>query len=165
MIRWLNIGCGHFFREGWVNLDKFKEGRVDMLADLEQGLPFKDETFDYVYASHVLEHVHDVTGLIRDVHRVLKEGGIFEIYVPYGFTSSLFHVRYFFLDSMDGVVKFKVPLEFCGFEPKLLFKKMKQELTTFGIPGWWHLNHHFSIYIANLPLWKRKEIHWVLEKV
>ena len=164
-LRWLNIGSGFLYREGWLNLDKFNDDKIDILANLENGLPFKDGTIDYIYASHVLEHVVRSSDLIIDVHRVLKKGGIFEIYVPYGVTASLFHVRYFFLDSMDGIVKFKNPIEYDGFEPKPLFKKLKQETTKFGIPFWWHLNHHFGIYIAHLPLWKRKEIHWILEKI
>jgi SAM-dependent methyltransferase len=45
---------------------------------------FEDNTYDLVFASHVLEHVpwyRTVTAL-QEVFRVLKPGGEFEVYVP-----------------------------------------------------------------------------------
>jgi predicted SAM-dependent methyltransferase len=164
MKQWLNIGCGHDYREGWINLDCFDNSNIEVLADLEKPLPFGNETLDYVYASHVLEHITNVTRLIWEVHRVLKTGGIFEIYVPYGFTSSLFHVRYFFLDSMDAFVWRDYDLD-KGFESRGLFRKIEQKITKFRVPGWWHLNQYYGIYIANLPLGRKAEIHWILERI
>ena len=151
-VNWLNIGSGFLYREGWVNVDKFKEDRVDILADLEHGLPFDDDTFDYVYASHVLEHIVNCADLIKDVHRVLKKGGIFEVYVPYGITASLYHVRFFFPNTMNVFIKFKVDLTRHTFEgsSEPLFKKVKLETTEYAIPFAWHLNHYFktaSLYL------------------
>jgi ubiquinone/menaquinone biosynthesis C-methylase UbiE len=50
----------------------------------EQRLPFDDNTFDEVYASHVLEHVpwYNTVIALRDVHRILKPGGLAEFWVP-----------------------------------------------------------------------------------
>jgi ubiquinone/menaquinone biosynthesis C-methylase UbiE len=47
-------------------------------------LPVPSDTYDLVFASHVLEHIpwyRAVAGL-REVHRILKPGGEFEVYVP-----------------------------------------------------------------------------------
>jgi SAM-dependent methyltransferase len=52
--------------------------------DLTYGVPFKDGTVDFLYASHLLEHLHrdEAERLVRDGYRTLKPGGIFRIGVP-----------------------------------------------------------------------------------
>lgn len=47
-------------------------------------LPFPDNTFDEVYASHVLEHIPwtRTVNALKEAHRVLKPGGLLEIWVP-----------------------------------------------------------------------------------
>lgn len=52
--------------------------------NLEYGLPFPDESVDYIYASHVIEHFYsDVCdGVLRDAYRVLKKGGRIRVCVP-----------------------------------------------------------------------------------
>ena len=46
--------------------------------------PFDDETFDFVYSSHMLEHLCPTNAkhCLREIHRVLKSGGIVRIVVP-----------------------------------------------------------------------------------
>ena len=39
-------------------------------------LPFKDNEFDFVYASHVIEHVDDVSYFIKEIQRISKLGYI-----------------------------------------------------------------------------------------
>lgn len=38
--------------------------------------------FDYVVASHVIEHVPDLIGWLREIHAVLKPGGILTLAIP-----------------------------------------------------------------------------------
>ena len=46
-------------------------------------LPFKDESFDKIICSEVLEHIPDYLMVIQEIHRVLKTGGIAGIsYLP-----------------------------------------------------------------------------------
>lgn len=40
-----------------------------------QSFPFADDEFDYVYTSHVLEHVTDLEGFLSETGRVLCPGG------------------------------------------------------------------------------------------
>jgi SAM-dependent methyltransferase len=49
---------------------------VDKLAALE------DDSQDFVIASHILEHLADPIGMIDEMHRVLKPGGIALILLP-----------------------------------------------------------------------------------
>jgi len=45
-------------------------------------LSFNDNTFDIVFASHVLEHIEEDQKAMREVYRVLKPGGIAILQVP-----------------------------------------------------------------------------------
>lgn len=45
-------------------------------------LPFSDNFFDVVVIADVLEHLIDPGKAVREIHRVLKGGGIFHFYVP-----------------------------------------------------------------------------------
>jgi SAM-dependent methyltransferase len=45
-------------------------------------LPFRDESFDCVIASEILEHLHDDEQSLREIRRVLKPGGILAVTVP-----------------------------------------------------------------------------------
>lgn len=47
-----------------------------------ESLPFEDETFDAIIASHVIEHVNDQLSLMREIFRTLKIGGIVYIECP-----------------------------------------------------------------------------------
>lgn len=39
-------------------------------------LPFEDDTFDIVYCHQVLQHVNDPVGILREMRRVAKPGGL-----------------------------------------------------------------------------------------
>jgi SAM-dependent methyltransferase len=54
-------------------------------ADVEEGLPFDDATFDIVVAGELLEHLADPAGAVANVHRVLRPGGRFVGSVPNAF--------------------------------------------------------------------------------
>lgn len=45
-------------------------------------LPFRDATFDILTAKHTLEHVNSPTTAMKEIHRVLKPGGVAFIVVP-----------------------------------------------------------------------------------
>ncbi len=50
-------------------------GRPLILATVES-LPFKEKTFDYVYASHVLEHTKDPPAACKELMRIARAGYI-----------------------------------------------------------------------------------------
>jgi len=84
----LNVGCGGDKKpkeEGWINIDVRKEANPDIIVDIEKcSLPFKDETFDYILAKDVVEHVswRKTQELLKEFAGVLKKGGKIYIQVP-----------------------------------------------------------------------------------
>lgn len=54
---------------------------LDVLSDCTY-LPFKDNSFDVVYASHLLEHVEDRSNALREMKRVLDPDGDIYVIVP-----------------------------------------------------------------------------------
>lgn len=46
------------------------------VADLDEGLPFASESYDVVHANQVLEHVRRTDVFLREIHRVLRPGGL-----------------------------------------------------------------------------------------
>ena len=53
------------------------------LIDSESRIPFPDGSFDVCFCSEVIEHLFDVAGFIREVHRVLVKDGLFVLTAPY----------------------------------------------------------------------------------
>jgi len=52
--------------------------------NLEYGIPLPDKWADFVYSSHLLEHLNKKKGetLIKEIFRILKPGGLVRIIVP-----------------------------------------------------------------------------------
>ncbi len=65
-----------------ARLDSIPDNIV--VCDLARGIPFADSSADAVYHSHLLEHLDRPVALrfMREVHRVLKPGGVQRIVVP-----------------------------------------------------------------------------------
>lgn len=109
----LNLGCGPGPQAtGWVHVDGSWNARMSkfgfvrrglaafrivpsetasldwipgvVTTDLRRPLPFGSGLFECVYASHVLEHLHDEEArrLLLECHRVLRPEGIIRLVVP-----------------------------------------------------------------------------------
>lgn len=75
----IDIGCGEDpLTPSAVRWDKTL-GSGD--ATLMEGVP--DNSYDYLYASHVLEHLTDYEQAIRNWWRILKPGGWLIVVVPH----------------------------------------------------------------------------------
>lgn len=59
----------------------FKKRRSDLQLDIQK-IPLEDNCFDYIWCSHVLEHVKDDQKALRELYRVLKPGGTAIILIP-----------------------------------------------------------------------------------
>lgn len=82
-LKYLHIGCGdNVLPKPFINIDsRKKKGVLNLKA---YPLKFKDNSFDLVYASHILEHFNKVKVLkvLKEWVRVLKPGGVLRISVP-----------------------------------------------------------------------------------
>ena len=79
----LNLGCGHDIRDGYVNVDIVRLGGVNLIADLNNFLPFKNNTIDEIIIINTLEHLENGVKAIEEIHRILKPGGKVLIRVPH----------------------------------------------------------------------------------
>ncbi|MEM8828129.1 MAG: methyltransferase domain-containing protein [Cyanobacteria bacterium P01_G01_bin.19] len=83
----LHFAPEDFFRNYFANkFGKYETAdlymtNVDHQVDL-QNLPFSDRSYDFVFASHVLEHIPDDRQAIAEISRILKPGGIAVLPVP-----------------------------------------------------------------------------------
>ncbi len=63
------------------------KGLNAIVSDVDgDGLKFPDNSFDFVWAGDVLEHVFDPIGMLSEIHRVLKPGGSILLTSPNDFT-------------------------------------------------------------------------------
>jgi SAM-dependent methyltransferase len=89
-LRKLNIGCGAFKIEGYLNLDVDPRSRPDVVHNLNEfPYPFSTASFEMIEANHILEHLNDPFEVMRELHRLLVKNGVLLIRVPHfsrGFT-------------------------------------------------------------------------------
>ncbi len=83
-MKYLNLGCGSRYLDGWMNLDISPVSPDVQACDLLNGLPFSDNTFDFLYHSHLLEHIPKakVADVLIECCRVLKPGCVVRVVVP-----------------------------------------------------------------------------------
>ena len=87
----LDIGCGlergkyksQTPNDKVIGLDIEKLPGVDVVADIEKGLPFSDNEFDVVVCNYVLEQIKNFFFVMQEIHRILKPHGVVKIRVPF----------------------------------------------------------------------------------
>lgn len=82
----LNLGCGarYIKTAAWYNADAQPAPPHVHEIDLYGGLPFPDNSFDFIYSSHVLDHF-DLTiaaFILGEIRRCLRPAGIARIVLP-----------------------------------------------------------------------------------
>ncbi len=85
--RGLDLGCGncklysHFI--GVDNGHHFGTDGADVVLDCEKLDLFASEALDFVFSSHLLEHITDYKAALQEWWRVLKPGGHLVVYLPH----------------------------------------------------------------------------------
>jgi SAM-dependent methyltransferase len=70
-----------------------RHAQADVIHDLgEFPYPFDDNRFEEIYVDNVIEHLDDVVRTMEEIHRILQNGGLVKIIVPY------FRSRWAFID-------------------------------------------------------------------
>lgn len=69
---------------GFETVNIIKTGNTDYVADVSKKFPFKDNSFDRVYASHIFEHIvwYKVDEVFKNLNKIVKKGGYVDIWVP-----------------------------------------------------------------------------------
>lgn len=78
----LNIGSGGTKKDGFVSIDKY-----NVNADIQKDCwdtGFEDNTVDYIYSSHMIEHIEPEMFIesLRHWRMILKKGGTLELLCP-----------------------------------------------------------------------------------
>ena len=104
----LNLGCGLDAPSDWINIDASFTMRLSKITplykilckiggikqipwpknikiiDVKKGLPFKDNSVDAIFSSHMIEHLYheDAKFVVEECYRCLREGGVIRLIVP-----------------------------------------------------------------------------------
>jgi len=122
----LHVGCGDVYFDGWVNIDR-EPGKSDLQVDLRSVFPYENDSVDYIYSEHVIEHftVEEGLHILSECRRVLRKGGVLRIATP---DLTYVVLRYFFLwKHQDWIKTF-------GFE----WIRTKAEMLNIGMRSWGH---------------------------
>jgi 2-polyprenyl-3-methyl-5-hydroxy-6-metoxy-1,4-benzoquinol methylase len=90
----VGVGMGRLLKD-YRELDKYgmdistsyinyaQESNINCCISLVEDMPYKNDFFDIVTCTDVLEHVLDLYSAVKNILRVLKPGGILIVRVPY----------------------------------------------------------------------------------
>jgi predicted SAM-dependent methyltransferase len=75
-MRKVHLGCGQRSYDEWENYDRN--------VDMTKPLPFEDNSIDYFFTNHALEHINIKQGysLLKEMYRCLKTGGVARMQIP-----------------------------------------------------------------------------------
>lgn len=86
----LNLGCGKDIKPGYINLDIVDYGG-NQIHDINRfPYPFKDNTFEEIYASHVLEHLDNFNKTITELYRIAKPNCVIIVFAPFFLNTKYF---------------------------------------------------------------------------
>jgi SAM-dependent methyltransferase len=83
-IRRMNWGSGQHPVPGWINSDVKDGPGIDISCDIREGLPLENASLDYIVSIHALPEIPlpDLVGVLRELRRVLKPGGVLRLGLP-----------------------------------------------------------------------------------
>src|SRR3989338_7832392 len=103
----LDLGCGNHKISGSVGIDFVKIPGVDIVHNLNKfPYPFRDNTFDVIYANQVLEHLEpSLDKILKELCRICKPEGVIKILVPHALSVGGFsdptHKKFFTYFTFD----------------------------------------------------------------
>jgi predicted SAM-dependent methyltransferase len=76
-VKKLHLGASNSLLDGWLNTEIFVNHGPLVYLDATKRFPFADNTFDYIMAEHMIEHVEYQAAefMLGECFRVLKPGG------------------------------------------------------------------------------------------
>jgi|GEM_PF-2346294 len=79
----LHLGSGPVHLDGWLNVD-LDAPNADLHLDLRKPLSFADESIEYIFNEHFIEHItrEEALALLKECHRVLSKYGVLRLSTP-----------------------------------------------------------------------------------
>jgi len=168
----LHLGCGNKYKPGWVNVDHESE-LADQRVDLSiLPWPWESNSVDEVLMEHILEHFERPEFILREVHRVLKPGGLLTVTAPHAEAIDAHYIdhksflsRLFFNGFCAPTPHYWVRRNACAFEEI----KYRVQLFKFGRIRW----TPFDLIASRFPIFwemvsfgpfRPTEITWVARK-
>ena len=68
-------------------------GENVIICDIHN-LPFDDEEFDFIYASHILEHAVAPMIALEEIYRIMKKGALALLWMPYHDRGQILYYHY-----------------------------------------------------------------------
>lgn len=83
-VKCLHLGSDISLLKGWLCSDIEPKNRESIYLDATKPFPFNENTFDYIYSEHMIEHISRPDGaqMLQEAYRVLKRGGKIRIATP-----------------------------------------------------------------------------------
>jgi ubiquinone/menaquinone biosynthesis C-methylase UbiE len=129
----LDLGCGAHKQFGTFGVDRRRLKGVDVVGDLEQGLPFRNESVSAAYVIHTIEHVRNLNAFMEELYRICEPGARVFIKTPYYTSREAFvdptHVRFI---TEDTFKYFEFPNYYelnCYFRTVSIAYKMRKPFT------------------------------------
>jgi len=117
-IKKLNIGAQGNDPKGWLNTDLWAGCDGVAFLDATKTFPFKNESFDYIFSEHMIEHIsyESADFMVKECWRVLKKGGKIRIATPSlenfkGFNPDDMLVKEYFEKQVKHLYKIPVPCD------------------------------------------------------
>ena len=131
------------------NFDQFNENTSSKscnfgVADAKK-LPFKDNTFDFIICSEVLEHIIDYQSALSEINRILKPEGKLAVSVPKFFPEWIcWKLSIDYQNTPGGHVRiFK-------------FKELKKDIADYGL----HFSQRHWAHALHSPYWWLQCLFW-----
>lgn len=81
----VNIGCGPFGKENWINIDLFSHPNLTIRYDARKKFPLSNNSCRGIHVEHFFEHLNpsdEVPAFLNECYRCMQTGAILRIIVP-----------------------------------------------------------------------------------
>lgn len=162
--RVLHLGCGLDRIPGFVRLDMNKAVAPDVVWDLSvRPYPFEDNSFDFVVAQSVIEHLDDVLSVMGELHRILAPDGRCIVLCPHFSSASAMtdptHKRFMSARTFDYFIANTSLEALYGFYVPYRFSLRKRMVT---LEGWWGWLPFMEGHISKKPEFWENHLCYVM---
>ena len=129
----VNIGCGPFGKENWVNIDLFSHPNLTIRYDARKKFPLASNSCIGIHVEHFFEHLNptdEVPAFLNECYRCLSNEGVLRIIVP----DLELYIKAYLSEGWDLLNQIG-----CGGDkPQESFKTKMDALNHVFVQGWEH---------------------------